>query len=103
MDAKFAEAIAEKAKAVTVLDHHLTAITDFTVGKSCEGTSAPENLHLEFDVHRSGASISLDYFSRRFHSEKYSSPQIVSASSSSPAVSNTVTDVQMQIAAADTS
>lgn len=63
----FTLCLAAKAKSVIVLDHHLTAVSAFTAAGSGDGL--PKNLHVELDLQRSGATIALDYFSRRLSEE----------------------------------
>jgi len=63
----FTLCLAAKAKSVIVLDHHLTAVSAFKAAGSGDGL--PKNLHVELDLQRSGATIALDYFSRRLSEE----------------------------------
>jgi hypothetical protein len=55
--AGFPEEVAGRASQVIVLDHHKTA-QETLVGRS----DRPANLHIEIDMHRSGATIARDYF-----------------------------------------
>lgn len=64
---EFVCAVAAGARRVTVLDHHLTAISSFRAAEA--NRSIPPNLHVEFDVQRCGATLALDYFSRRLGEE----------------------------------
>lgn len=61
----FVRTLAARAKSVTVLDHHLTALETFS-----GLTSLPSNLILKLDMFRSGASLALDYFTHRYWEEK---------------------------------
>merc|ERR1719444_401290 len=65
---EFTFALAATARAVVVLDHHLSAISAFAAARA-SGT-VPSNVHLEFDVQRSGATVALDYFARRLQQER---------------------------------
>lgn len=67
----FTCSIAARARCVTVLDHHLSAITAFAAAKA--SGSLPANLHTELDVKRSGATVALDYFAKRLHEERRAS------------------------------
>lgn len=50
---------------IVVLDHHKTAQADLE-----DWLDAPENLQIIFDMNRSGAMITWDYFSQRFWTER---------------------------------
>lgn len=60
--------LAARARSVTVLDHHLTAVSAFTTAGANGGL--PPNLHVELDMQRSGATVALDYFARRLERER---------------------------------
>lgn len=51
----YAVKLAELCKEVQVLDHHKTAMADL-------GEVRPSNMKVVFDMERSGASISRDFF-----------------------------------------
>lgn len=53
--------LAKYARSIVVLDHHKSAMLDLT------GTPMPDNVHLIFDMGRSGAMMAWDYF---FHDEE---------------------------------
>lgn len=52
------------AKSVVVLDHHKTAAADLELWEA-----KPKNVYIEFDMGRSGAAISWDYFSANYDAE----------------------------------
>jgi oligoribonuclease NrnB/cAMP/cGMP phosphodiesterase (DHH superfamily) len=52
--------IAELANKVILLDHHKTAQAELTIWPEAK----PKNLEIVFDMNRSGAAITWDYFSR---------------------------------------
>lgn len=76
--------MAKTAKSVTVLDHHKTAIdawfayTGELSRRAIETNSPrlfPQNLHVEFADHRSGAMMAWDYIVERGYIEK--APQVI--------------------------
>jgi oligoribonuclease NrnB/cAMP/cGMP phosphodiesterase (DHH superfamily) len=51
--------LSQRACSVLILDHHKTAQADLSDWKEC-----PENVEIVFDMNRSGAGITWDYFTR---------------------------------------
>eukprot|EP00850_Spirogloea_muscicola_P002928 SM000011S19106 [mRNA] locus=s11:879278:883083:+ [translate_table: standard] len=60
----FAHDLAAKARSVVVLDHHKTSAASLLEPGAC-----PSNLSPIFDFGRSGATIALDYFTKRLRVE----------------------------------
>lgn len=61
--APFVLSIAKCGCTCTVLDHHETALKELRA--ALQDVAQPKNLTLVLDMHRSGATIALDYFSAR--------------------------------------
>lgn len=73
-------ALAERFNQVVVIDHHKTAIEGIfePLGLN-EQYQVPDNLHIVWDLHRSGAGLTWDYLFHTFTPPKadYSRPQLI--------------------------